>query len=80
MRAKLAFVTRISKAEPTLWATGGKPHNLPTSDTKDIGEVSCRLDEQDRSSYRFVGVQLRFTDHVNESIFICGELGAGLSK
>jgi hypothetical protein len=32
MRAKLAFVTRISVAGVTLWATGGKPHKLPTAD------------------------------------------------
>jgi hypothetical protein len=38
MRAKLAFVTRISVADVTLWATGGKPHKLPTADDVFIQE------------------------------------------
>ena len=32
MRAKLAFVTRISEVDLQLRATGGKPHKLPTFD------------------------------------------------
>jgi len=60
MRAKLAFVTRISGPASSSWATGGKPHELPTADEEFILCVSCHSDEQGTLARRLVGAQLRF--------------------
>jgi hypothetical protein len=76
MRAKLAFVTRVSVADVTLWATGGKPHKLPTADDVFIQEFPVtqmnKPAQTDGWSAASIASSPRFK--------ICGELVVDLSR